>query len=568
MKNSIKKAKRNSEGNVLISTLVISAIVAIVCLGLASLSMYHYKKSYSRVHWSQAFYHAENAMLEGVNKIADNPEADFLGTFSINGPKMLNLPYAKPSNLSICEVKIALDPMGVQDNYVLTAKAKVGEKTRTITSLIRKYPPSEVFDYEYFLNNWGWWWGSSITGNGPNRSNWDFDFKDNPTLNGHVFATGEIENNLTPVDPFGTTPPFKGIAKTDPLTYVHEGIRRLRMPNIQNLSYYETKAITTSGYIKIGSTMVVQGVQGDQTGELSGIYLEGTTAVPIEVHGTVVIRGDCIAKGYMTGNGTIYVGGNLYIASDLRYKNGPSFTTPPATMTAAQRDAWVDSAIANNKDMIAFAVKESIYGGQVNESDWKSSCYSASTYGLGSYKTINSIKVYIGDERYLGADGIRTTPDDTIKYLDTNGDGTPDSAYYDADEDGVVDTGYNYDTQIKMTDARMANIKNYPIDSATGLKKTYTSISTQGPVNLEGIYYTNHAFATKSTSASKWNGAIICREEAIIFGSSMTFNYDERVNSRYHRKYFENDPNRIVDLGLPINEAIKILDRYEVSSIN
>ncbi len=539
--SSTRNARR---GSALLSVLVITGIVAAACTSIAALSQYHVRKQHGRTASLAAFYTAENALLEGVQLIAEtsNPV--------LQGPYTPTLPYdiAQVPGLESCTLKVEADPAGVASNYQLTAVATVRGKTRAIRALVRKNPPSTVFDYEYFLNNWGWWWGSSIHGYGDQRSNWDFDFRYNPEVNGHILANGNVESNMVPVDPYapGGTPPFTGWAGNDPLTYCHTGSPRVKMPNLKNLAVYESGA---TGTVEINGVTIVNGVHGDDEAQ-SGIYLEGTAANPIEIDGRVVIRGDAIVKGYITGQGTLYVGGNLYIAGDVIYSNGPSFSSPPATMSASAQDSWVASAKSAGKDLIAFAVRESIFAGQVNSSTWKSGCYDASVYGLKN----------VGGETNLGADGIADTPDDGIAYLDTDGDGTPDSAWYDADEDGVVDANFNYANDIQMTTARRDRIARYPVNSSNQLID-YNTVASGSFTRFDGIYYTNHAMASRTSAGPDYlNGSLICRNEAWIFTNRLDFRYDPRVHSRYNQ-----DPNNIIDLGLPVAESARMLRRYEIA---
>jgi len=559
----IKEKEAQGKGSILVTVVILTAVISFACIGVARLGQYHHRKQYGRTNWVEAYYTAENAMLEGIQMISDelHDPSNTIGTYILSDSEQtLQMPYSPGSEVNYCTMTIEPDPMGMQDNFQVTASAVIGgkwdnqqekwagSKIRTIRSLVRWRPPSLVFDYEYFLNNWGWWWGSSIRGYGDQRSNWDFDFRYNPYVFGHIFANGEVESNQSPVDPFAGSPPFRGTAGGDPLTYCHVGSPRINMPNLKDLTYYETNA---TGSIEKGGELLVDGIHGDNETK-PGIYLKGTDADPLEINGTVVIRGDCILRGTITGQGTVYVGGNLYIAGNVEYDNGPSFNPPPESMSGDDRDTWVDNSM--DKDLISFAVREAILGGKVNSSDWKSCSYETYPYGLK----------HVGDESQLGPDGIANTPDDGVKYMDTNGDGVPDSAWYDADEDGVVDDNYDYNTDLKMTDARRSQIQGYPKDDDNNLLD-YNQVASDQLTLFEGIYYTNHAWASRSRLGPDYlQGTIICRDEAWIFSNSLYIRYDSRIHSRYQRKYFGGDPNRIIDLGLPISEDVRILDRYEM----
>ena len=525
-------------------------LVGMGAASLMNLSTQRVRVSHNRADYNEAFYHAENALNWAAMRIVDNASPN--GTFSYHA-NSLSLPYFSTftnnaSGFKDIEAVITASTNGTANVYTIRASAKVGGKTRTLLATVRKDPPSKVFDYEYFLNNWGWWWGSSITGNGDNRSNWDFDFRFSPTVNGHVNATGEISSNGTSIDPFNpASVPLAGLAKTDPLTYLKDGSERVRMPNLKSLTEYSAMATAKGGSLTAGAT-TISGVHTN--GTQPGLYLVGTDSNPITINGPVVIPGDVIISGKMTGKGTLYVGGNLYIAGDLSYKNGPDFSTPPETMTGANRDSWV--ANNGNKDLIAFAVRESILGGNVNSSSWKSACFDPSSYGLKN----------VGAEATLGADGIEGTPDDYVAYKDTNGDGIADSTWYDADGDGVVDSNYDYNNQIKVTDARAALISGYPTDGLSN-RIVYDTVATGNYNKMDGIFYCNHALALYSSKTGfVGNGGVICRDEAMVFSGWLKFNYDSRMHSRYSA-----DPNAYIDLGLPKANTIALLTLTETAPV-
>ncbi len=559
--------EQRSRGSVLLFVVVFMGIVATASIGVLRMTSVRNTKAHERQHWNEAWFHAENAVTTASQAIADDntPTAGtpaFLGRHILQPPSVglasgvqqMALPYAASQAGSLHDqswLTISNHPNGLPRFYEVVTSARVGNAVRTIRATVQKNPPSQIFDYEYFLNNWGWWWGSSITGFGDNRANWDFDFRYNPTVNGEIFAAGEVEENMSPVDVFGGSVPFRGDAATDPVAYVHIGAPRLRMPNLKDLTYYETKATTEAGTVIQNGTTMVAAVHGDNEAK-PGLYLDGTTN-PIEVSGPVVVRGDLIIKGTITGTGTFYVGGNLYIAGDMTYGNGPSFDPPPAGLSQANEDQWVADALTDKKDLVAFAVRETILGGDVNSSNWIRRCYNPRSYGLKN----------VGNESILGQDGIRDTPDDNVDYLDTTGDGVADSSWYDADEDGVVDGNYVHSTDIQVTSARANAIQGYPVDGSGNPVAYSGNVATNYWNRLDGIFYCNHAVALRPDKSNlRINGSIICRDEAIIFNRTARFVYDSRIHSRY-----SNDPNRYIDLGLPVANLVRVTELAELGPI-
>ncbi len=559
--------RRLQEGSVLLPTLVFSGIMGIGVLSMMELSAYRTRLEYHRWTSNEAYYHAENAMNWALQLVADattgGTDAPFLGQYSVSDgslglPYMTSMRSQADSDFKDAWVTIANHGSGVTNLYLITSSAQVGNRARTLQATVKKWPPSQVFDYEYFLNNWGWWWGSTITGNGDNRANWDFDFRYNPVVNGSLFASGRVASSGVPVDPFGPSPPIRGTAVADLLANVHAGVPRVAMPNLLDFTYYKGKATsydngdgTIGSRLYLGSTLVVDAVH--DTASQPGLYLKGTATNPIKIQGPVVVDGDVVISGPVTGVGTLYVGGNLYIAGNLTYQNGPSFATPPSTQPQAACDTWVGNARAAKKDLIAFAVRQSVLGGDVNSSDWKSMEYDAATYGLAG----------LGNEASLGQDGIRGTPDDGISYAHYVGSNLVNNASYDADGDGVIRGNYNYANDLQMTAARAAKIANYPtiVDPSNPSRRipaAYSTLASNNYNRLDGIFYCNHAVANRMAgSGVVWNGAVICRDEAIVFYDTLRFVYDPRVHSRY-----STDPNSFVDLGLPVANTIRV-DRMD-----
>jgi hypothetical protein len=314
---------------------------------------------------------------------------------------------------------------------------------------------------------------------------------------------------------------------------------------LKDFTYYQNKALlnTATNGIWIGSTQVVAGVRSN--GINPGYYLVGTDAQPIVISNTVVIAGDVVIKGKITGQGTLYVGGNLYVAGDVTYKNGPNWTAPPETMATTNRNQWVTDN--QSKDLVGFAVRGSILAGDVTSADWKANCYDPVGYGLAN----------VGDESHLGEDGIAGTPDDNIPFL--HADGTS-STWFDADGSGTINANYNYSNDLTMTATRAAAIGGYPVNGS-GVPVAYNTVASNDMNQLDAVFYTNHAAAMRlARNDAIFHGLIVSRDEAIIFNSTLRFMYDSRVHSRYNQ-----DPNRFVDLALPVSVRLTINNFTELT---
>lgn len=556
--------KRHEEGATLLTVVIIGVVMCTVASSMLVMSTDSITNSGGRVDWDKAFYIAENAMVWGTQNAFDTTPAVGSSNFYSTGNRTLpatELVCPTNGDPSVAGAWVSIvQPSTMASNvYIVTASAQVNSKVRTLQAQIAVRPPSTVFDFEYFLNNWGWWWGNTITGNGAQRANWDFDFRYNPTVNGSIFAADQVDENEVPVQNYSTAP-FNGTAGADPTTYVHQGAPRVTMPNLLNFSNYIAAALqnTTSNGMWVGTNQVVYGVlpntnvasPGGNAGNLSpqaGLYVIGTPNKPITIKGTVVIPGDLVIQGTVTGQGTLYVGGNLYIASNITYLNGPNFSSAPETEAPAQRDAWVSQSMTN--DLVAYAVRGSILAGDVTSSDWTDWCYWYPGSGLA----------YVGDESQLGQDGIAGTPDDNIPFLHPNG---TMSTWYDADGDGTTNSNYNYDTDINMTTTRASYIQGYP-RNILGIPLAYSQVATCNMGTLEGIFYTDHAAAMREDQDyATIHGVIVSRNEQMVFQTYLSLIYDSRVNSRYN-----NNPNQFINLGLPWGKPVQVNTFAELPAI-
>jgi hypothetical protein len=274
--------------------------------------------------------------------------------------------------------------------------------------------------------------------------------------------------------------------------------------------------------------MLVDKVYGDDSSETGNIVLTGTSASPIEINGPVVVRGDVVIKGVVNGKGTIYAGRNVYIANDITYKNSPS-SPRPASGDPAIVDGWVNAN--KDKDLVGFAARESIILGD----------YTGKT---GGRWYADSWLFSMGNED-AGQDGI---PDTNDTY---EGDGVFQPVYEDLDGDGVKDNNYtwaNVQTQVPI---------NQFFNCPAGVTQ-FGEIATNNVSNMDGVFYTNHAFAGRVGNAVHIDGAVISKDEAVIYRDTLVFNYDERLHSRY-----TSGQNRLIDVDLPVSNKVEILRWWE-----
>ena len=398
-------------------------------------------------------------------------------------------------------------------SYQVTSTSQVGTGTKTLNVIVQKGAPSRVFDYGYFINNWGWFYGSGITAKGDVRSNGRFDFRSSPRVDGEISAGYEIYDGGQGIRGKGGNPENQ-----------HPFSETLDMPNLYDLSYYEDKARTRGGSIVVDGTTLIEGIFGDDEDETGNIVLVGTSSKPIEITGTVVVRGDVVIKGVIKGQGVIYAGRNIYVADDIRYKNAPSSPRPSGNNPSAA-DNWVNAH--KDKDLVGFGATENIimgdYTGRTGGS-WYSNYW---LFGMG--------------DEDVGQDGI---PDTNDLYED---DGVFQSQYEDLDGDGVKDGNYNWsDIRTQVPISEFTNCPNGVRD--------FKDVADNTLNRMDGIFYTNHAFAGRTGNGMQINGSIISKDEAIVYRNTITVNYDERIHSRY-----TSGEERFIDVDLPVSKSVDII---------
>ncbi|MFH1783611.1 MAG: hypothetical protein ABH868_01745 [bacterium] len=502
---------RNSEkGQMMVLSIVLMSVLLVVGAALVFISAHDKKQLVRSSQKTKAFYVADAGVEYAVYRLLSSAN-----TFTVVSTV---LPAAEGT------FDVTVGTTAIANRYQISSTGYYPDSFSTkasssISAKVVRDPAAPVFDYAYFINNWGWYWGRDITSNGDVRSNGRFDFRQGPRVNGHIYAGLEIEDGGTPIRGTG--------GQAD---HQHEYQDKVEMPNLQDLSYYQTKAIGEGGSIVINGVTLIDAVYGDDEGETGNIVLIGTSSDPIELSGTVVITGDLVIKGKISGQGTIYAGRNVYVADNIDYKNAPS-SPRPASENPVVADAWVQAH--KNDDLLCIAAKENIIMGNYTDTSGSEQWYAQYwLFGMGSED--------------VGQDGIPDTGDIG------EGDGVFVPLYEDVDGDGVFDDNYNWsdiETQTAITD-----FTNVPVGV-----NNFGDLSSLTINKIEGVYYTNHAFTGRTGNAMKFNGSIVSKDEAIIYRNNITFNYDERTHSRYNA-----DPNRFVDLGLPSVERVEVVEWSEV----
>ena len=244
---------------------------------------------------------------------------------------------------------------------------------------------SPVFDYAYFIDNFGELAGANTVINGDVRANGAFTFSSKPTVNGNVYASGAINNTVNhwsqknywskamaqapPTDPTDGSSAHAWPMGYDTVSVTkNANIPALTMPKIGDL---DQLAATANGTIsQNGTNIVVNVYAGAGPDGIAGtaddnclVLTALSSSKPITISGAVVVKGDLIIRGYVAGQGTIYAGRNIHIVGGLSYLNPPTWPNPDSNPT--------QTAVNNRADdLLVLAAKGNIVVGDYTSSTW------------------------------------------------------------------------------------------------------------------------------------------------------------------------------------------------------
>ncbi len=608
--------------------LLLALLIVLVLLGLGGLYLLISQTSMQRTALDESYVSALSIAEAGAERAIWKIKDKWInkGEVWIEGFGCKETPEKiKDGNIEVGSYYVKVENLGQSMNSVLgtlTRKLKItsiGRKGKAqqlmIGSAVRGVEviaeligsgatpkKSDVFDYAYFLNNWGWWWwgGGDLEGvpvewvRGDMRSNGRFDFGPAsswwsdplaPRVDGHVWANLEINEHF---ELWPRHSHLRGAAGTcdhhpegkivypgdihSGLSFQHFNAGKGDMPNLQQPEYYITLC---NGTIEafLPEHIIINGLG---TGTTANVVLEGSKDQPIILKGPVYIKRDVIIKGYVSGQGTIYSGRNVYIAGNIIYadpplnaQNQPCYypetTNPNGIPSDHEIQAWYDRN--KNKDALAIAARESIIVGDYPDNTWSDGdqWWWPSVYGLFN----------MGSED-VGKDGIPDTKDqgENDGYFDGVTRYGWDKNYEDLDGDTIFDQkhgenqyGENYNWRDVTTTGLPSQQSNW-IDGTEqsqnyanrGSTRNYHNLCDFGGISqLDGIFYTQHFLAgtfIEMTGPWQWtntgftcNGTLISKDECMVYYPKFNWNYDWRIHSRYR-----SDPNWPINLDLPPTE--------------
>lgn len=587
-----KSRSRNQRGSALVGAMIVFAVVSGLVYATTTISVFEVKDSRRSVEDLQAVANAETGVemakasmsnlaqnfsvinpIEGIASAFDaSGELDlFDGAALMDNGASLGEYTVKAEILSQSSDDITIQV--ISSGYVPAAPQNLapGEQLKAwdSVSLTMRYSleGSEVFNYAYFINNWGWLYGNTIFCNGNARSNGQFDSGGyRPTITGTpkyedvewngvtADLAGYIDDNGDGLSDGNDGGVFSGwdIVNSHNVkgngglsTNQHDFDVGIDMPNLTDLTLYEDKAIAQGSTVSVGGSTVVSGILGDDPGEKDNLFLVGTLADPIVIDGPIVVHGDVMISGYVTGQGAIYSGGNVYVPDSVIYLDPPS-TSVPSDNSEATTEAWLN---ANwDKDFLGLFARENIAVGDFTNSSYKS------IVGGWMTSSLNSSVEDAGEDgipnTYAGVDGILGTADDDI----LEGDGIFSVDYYTAEDAiaGAIPSGYSigdvvpgsgedidgdgvFDGQTSIADLNFQDqLKPGKWDGnmPPGGYNHYSDIATIYANQLDATFYTNHSFCwgVWGSDPAEINGSLVCRNESIVYGTpNVSMNYDRRL---------------------------------------
>jgi hypothetical protein len=422
---------------------------------------------------------------------------------------------------------------------------------------------STVFEYAYFINQFGYFIGVDIVVNGDIRSNFDMRLdSDKLVLNGNSFALSNrvtktpITWNYTQyrsdtnhafarpgynVDLNASNPNSVWTNGYNPITYRSNSVDKLKMPYIGNVEELKTYAIENNGTITNNSGVIVNAVWDENQLGPSGysnifdmvssptngivnaadrgcLVLVGTSNNPIRINGPVFIGQDLIIKGFYTGQGTIYVGRNVHIIADVRALNPPTWKHPDASTTATFLSTTYADNI-DNKDYLALCAKGSIVLGNYTQPGYTGSYFKVTKYDVSA-------------------------TDASIGYVSSTSGGTN---YFHGDYTSF------FGTSVGAEGTNTVPRRYYQSSVSTN---TLTSLGWSPSITrLDATLYNNHLTTGKLGTVGTnciFNGAVICRNEALapLSGSKIYFNWDPRLGEKDSERFKTYLPMKLTQVDM------------------
>ena len=311
---------------------------------------------------------------------------------------------------------------------------------------------------------------------------------------------------------------------------------------------------TPAGRINAYRSMSEAGPAGDASlADAGSLLLVGTQSNPIRLNGPVVVAGDVIIKGYVSGQGTIYAGRNVHIIGDIKYVNAPKWTHTTSGDAARQ-----EQAANETKDMLGLVAKGNVVVGDstsasiaqnVNSGKILSYACDENDAAIGYQSKFNGR--YTDTERVSGLSGTLAarapggydsasaqfgkvrSETVTLETTHTETRTTRKQVITGYDWWGRPQYGWQNVTEtVEVPDTEVRLMTKYD-------RKYYETIcddqivkSLRGTIaTIDAVMYNNHGVFGSLDANFMINGALVCRDEGLTANGG-TFNWDMRLRRK------------------------------------
>ncbi len=606
------KSRRFSEGFVLVFSLILALCAGLILAGTLGYVSYAARQSAA----SAARSSCRLAAMSAIEKVKDDVFRTFkarngnrsvlgvrvydwfttgwsatsigTGGYRVDFDTALNPIRAQLGGFTDLRVRLRSAPVNVGNRaevtFFATAARMTGNGVLVSVTFAERVSfgvdRSKVFDYAYFVNNYGWFEGSTITANGAVRANGDMSLSQNPKVNGDVFAArndelnvpGDIKNGTGTMDnkntyrstQYGTANRARplqvshddggynapvSVTSDDLTARLHGNLREgLDMPWISGLNEYIEYGKELKSTLSQGGTYYINnansgdpnygyyqgtGPSGDpELPDNHALVLEGSQTNPIRINGPVVVSNDVVIKGYVTGQGTIYSSRNIHIVGDIKYVNPPNWANKEAASGNGN----------SSKDLLCLSAKGNIVMGDCTSSSWLDT----------TLRKVLTQQPYVQPYACAQADD-GSWIDGDIGYPRA-GKTVFEGNYTAADGGKKVGVVYKKDKYGRTT----TEIDHY---TSSSNRRYYDSVVPPNEIanraktaitRIDAVLYNNHGIFGRLGQCTI-NGSLVCRNEGMIFSGKLYLNWDYRLYSGSP----ENVMNQLV--GMPLGTGLPIV---------
>ncbi len=606
------KSRRFSEGFVLVFSLILALCAGLILAGTLGYVSYAARQSAAAAARSSC----RLAAMSAIEKVKDDVYRTFkarngnrsvlgvrvydwfttgwsatsigTGGYRVDFDTSLNPIRAQLGGFTDLRVRLRSAPVNVGNRaevtFFATAARMTGNGVLVSVTFAERVSfgvdRSKVFDYAYFVNNYGWFEGSTITANGAVRANGDMSLSQSPKVNGDVFAArndelnvpGDIKNGTGTMDnkntyrstQYGTANRARplqvshddggynapvSVTSDDLTARLHGNLREgLDMPWISGLNEYIEYGKELKSTLSQGGTYYINnansgdpnygyyqgtGPSGDpELPDNHALVLEGSQTNPIRINGPVVVSNDVVIKGYVTGQGTIYSSRNIHIVGDIKYVNPPNWANKEAASGNGN----------SSKDLLCLSAKGNIVMGDCTSSSWLDT----------TLRKVLTQQPYVqpyacaqaDDGSWIDGDIGYPRAGKTVfegNYTAADG-GKKVGVVYKKDKYGRTTTVIDHYTS--SSDRRYYDSVVPPNEIANRAKTAITRI--------DAVLYNNHGIFGRLGQCTI-NGSLVCRNEGMIFSGKLYLNWDYRLYSGSP----ENVMNQLV--GMPLGTGLPIV---------